>query len=192
MILTSLRGIRLAWVPNDLLAGAMLAAIAIPEQIVTARLAGMLAQTGLYAFITRSVAFALFGAIRYLSVGADSTIAAILAGAIAAIAAKTAAPYSQLVVAAALFTGLAFVLAGVMRAGWIADLCSIMIGFLAGIAVNIVVGQLPLILGVPDGPGSLLLRDVALMGNAPQANGATLPARACPGPVRLALNAASG
>lgn len=167
---------RLAWVPSDLVAGAMLAAIAIPEQIATARLAGMPAQTGLYAFAAGSLAFAAFGANKYLSVGADSTIAPIFAGAVAAIAAGSPAHYPALVVVSALFTGCALVLAGALRAGWIADLLSIpvTIGFLAGIAVNIVIGQLPVVLGVPAGSGSLLPRLVELAGNLPHASGATV------------------
>ena len=176
VILASLRGFRLAWVPNDLLAGLMLAAIAIPEQIATARLAGMPAQTGLYAFAAGSLAFAVFGANRYLSVGADSTIAPIFAGAVAAIALGTSAPYPELVAVVALFAGGVLVLAGLLRAGWIADLLSIPVttGLLAGIAVHIVIGQLPLVLGVPESSGALPLRFVALVREIPHANGAAL------------------
>ena len=175
-ILASLRGFRFAWVPSDLIAGAMLAAIAIPEQIATARLAGMPAQTGLYAFAAGSLAFALFGANRYLSVGADSTISPIFAGSIAAIAAGASAPYPALVGVTALFAGLALVLAGTLRAGWIADLLSIpvTIGFLAGIGVHIIIGQLPSVLGVPKGSGSLLLELLALVRDAPHLNGVTV------------------
>ncbi len=176
MILASLRGFRLAWVPNDLLAGLMLAAIAIPEQIATARLAGMPAQTGLYAFAAGSLAFAVFGANRYLSVGADSTIAPIFAGAVAAIALGTSVPYPALVAVVALLAGFVLVLAGLLRAGWVADLLSIPVttGLLAGIAVHIVIGQLPLVLGVPESSGSLPLRFVALVRELPQTNAAAL------------------
>jgi MFS superfamily sulfate permease-like transporter len=168
VILASLRGIRPAWVPSDLLAGMMLAAIAIPEQIATARLAGMPAQTGLYAFAAGTLAFALFGVNRYLSVGADSTIAPIFAGGIAAIALSSATPYPALVAVAAVLTGVGLVLAGALRAGWIADLLSIpvTVGFLAGIAVHIIIGQLPAVLGVPDGAGPLVLRFVSVLQNA--------------------------
>jgi len=167
---------QLAWLPGDLVAGAMLAAIAIPEQIATARLAGMPAQTGLYAFAAGSLAFALFGRNRFLSVGADSTTAPIFAGSIATIVIGSSTPYPALVGLVALFTGLALLLAGVLRAGWIADLLSIpvTIGFLAGIGVHIIVGQLPSVLGVSEGPGPLVMQLVALVGNLPHLNGATL------------------
>jgi sulfate permease, SulP family len=70
-IFTSLRGYRMGWLPGDLVAGLMLAAIAVPGQLATARLAGMPPQTGLYAFAAGSVAFAAFGANRFMSVAAD-------------------------------------------------------------------------------------------------------------------------
>ena len=86
-LFASLRGYRIGWLPGDLVAGLMLAAIAIPGQLATARLAGMPPQTGLYAFAAGSLAFAAFGANRFMSVGADSTIAPIFAGGLASIAA---------------------------------------------------------------------------------------------------------
>ena len=63
------------WLPRDIVAGIMLAAIAIPGQLATARLAGMPPETGLYAFAAGSLVFAAFGANRFMSVAADSTIA---------------------------------------------------------------------------------------------------------------------
>ena len=74
-LFASLRGYRMGWLPGDLVAGLMLAAIAIPGQLATARLAGMPPETGLYAFAAGSLAFAAFGANRFMSVQADSTIA---------------------------------------------------------------------------------------------------------------------
>jgi len=150
----------------------MLAAIAIPEQIATARLAGMPAQTGLFAFAAGTIAFAVFGANRFVSVGADSTIAPIFAGSIAAIAAVGSQHYPALVAVSALFSGIALVAAGVLRAGWIADLLSIPVttGILAGIAAHIAVGQLPLVLGIPDSGGALLGRFVAIVAGAPHAS----------------------
>src|SRR5262249_28339333 len=76
-LLASLHGYRIGWLPRDLIAGLMLAAIAIPGQLATARLAGMPPETGLYAFAAGSLAFAAFGANRFMSVAADSTIAPI-------------------------------------------------------------------------------------------------------------------
>ena len=83
----SLRGYRIEWLSRDFIAGLMLAAIAIPGQLATARLAGMPPETGLYAFAAGSLAFAAFGANRFMSVAADSTIAPIFAGGLASLAA---------------------------------------------------------------------------------------------------------
>lgn len=83
-LFTSLRGFRPSWLPHDLIAGVLLTAIAVPEQLATARLAGLPPEAGLIAFVAGSVAFAAFGANRFLSVGADSTIAPIFAGGLAA------------------------------------------------------------------------------------------------------------
>jgi MFS superfamily sulfate permease-like transporter len=70
----------MADLPYDLVGGLTLCAIAIPEQIATARLGAFAPQIGLFAFIAGSLAFAAFGASRYLSAGADSTITPIFAG----------------------------------------------------------------------------------------------------------------
>src|SRR5271169_5851657 len=92
----SLRGYRIGWLPRDIVAGVMLAAIAIPGQPATARLAGMPPQTGIYAFVAGSLAFAAFGANRFMSVAADSTIAPIFAGGLASIAGAGSASYAEL------------------------------------------------------------------------------------------------
>ena len=79
-IFRSLAAYRLAFLPRDLVAGLTLAAIAIPEQMATALLGGLSPEIGLLAFVAGSLAFAAFGASRFLSCGADSTIAPIFAG----------------------------------------------------------------------------------------------------------------
>jgi MFS superfamily sulfate permease-like transporter len=150
----------------------MLAAIAIPEQLATAKLAGMPAQAGLYAFIAGSLAFAAFGVNRYLSAGADSTIAPIFAGSLAALAASGSPEYSALVGFVALGAGTLLVVAGLLRAGWIADFLSVpvTVGFLAGIAVHIIVGQLPALLGISAPEGALPSRLLAIIVRLNQAN----------------------
>jgi len=168
----SLAGYSAAWLANDLVAGALLAAIAIPDQLATARLAGMPAQAGLYAFIAGSLLFAAFGANRYLSVGADSTIAPIFAGSLAALAATGSVEYAALVGFTALAAGSFLLLAGLLRAGWIADLLSVpvTVGFLAGISAHIIVGQLPALLGTADPGGPLPLRFYGILRTVPGIN----------------------
>src|SRR6202162_5326019 len=113
-IFTSLRGYRMGWLPGDLVAGLMLAAIAIPGQLATARLAGMPPQTGLYAFAAGSFAFAAFGGNRFMSVAADSTIAPIFAGALSAIAAAGTAHYTELAILLAVLVGIVLVVVGLL------------------------------------------------------------------------------
>ena len=151
-LLRPLQGATLAGLGVDLAAGLTLAAIAIPEQMATARLAGLAPQIGLFAFVAASVGFIVFGANRVLSAGADSTIAPIFAGSLAALAAAGTLLYGELAAVLALMVGLLVALAGIARLGWIADLLSrpVLTGFLAGIALHIVVSQAPAALGLPD------------------------------------------
>ncbi len=168
----SLRGYQIGWLPRDLVAGLMLAAIAIPGQLATARLAGMPPETGLYAFAAGSLVFAAFGANRFMSVAADSTIAPIFAGGLAAIAAVGTPHYTELVTGLALMVGVILVAVGLLRAGWLATLLSIPVttGFLAGISIHIIVGELPILLGISDEPGHLLVRLFHILGRLGEAN----------------------
>lgn len=144
---------------RNLFAGLTLAAITIPEQMATARLGGFPVEVGLFAFVAATLGFLLFGASRVLTVGADSTITPIFAGALATLAsggvvAPSAAP------TLAVLVGILLLLAGILRFGWIADFLStpVVAGFLAGIAAHIVVSQLPSLLGLQVQATSLLPR----------------------------------
>lgn len=144
---------------RNLLAGLTLAAITIPEQMATARLGGFPVQAGLFAFVAATLGFLLLGASRVLTVGADSTITPIFAGALAALAAggivaPAAAPTLAMLVGALL------VGAGLLRFGWVADFLStpVVVGFLAGIAAHIVASQLPSLLGLNVQASTLLPR----------------------------------
>jgi MFS superfamily sulfate permease-like transporter len=175
-LFTSLRGYQIGWLPRDFVAGLMLAAIAIPGQLATARLAGMPPETGLYAFVAGSLAFATFGANRFMSVAADSTIAPIFAGGIASLAAVGSAHYAELVTLLALMVGTILLAVGLLRAGWLATLLSIPVttGFLAGIAVHIIVGELPTLLGLSEERGHLLLRLFHILSRLGETNPYTL------------------
>src|SRR6202035_5011624 len=175
-VFRSLGGYRLQFLSRDLFAGLTLAAIAIPEQMATARLGGFTPQIGFFAFLAGSLAFACFGSNRFLSCGADSTITPIYAGGLAALAASGSPEYSALAAALALMVGLLLVAAGTFRLGWIADLLSIPVttGFLAGISVHILISQLPAILGVPSPAGPMLSRLAMLAGHLNETNLFTL------------------
>lgn len=155
-IFRSLAAFRPGDLPGDLIAGLTLAAIAIPEQMATARLGGFSPQIGFFAFIAGSLGFAMFGSNRFLSCGADSTITPIFAGGLALLAASGSSDYQALAVALALMVGVILVAGSLFRLGGIANLLStpVTVGFLAGISVHILVSQMPGVLGVqpPQGP----------------------------------------
>ena len=175
-LFASLRGYRIGWLPRDFVAGLMLAAIAIPGQLATARLAGMPPETGLYAFAAGSLAFAAFGANRFMSVAADLTIAPIFAGGVASLAAIGTPHYAELVTLLALMVGAILVAVGLLRAGWLATMLSIPVttGFLAGISIHIMVGELPTLLGISEEHGHLLLRLFHILGRLEETNPYTL------------------
>ncbi|MEW6435580.1 MAG: SulP family inorganic anion transporter [Pseudomonadota bacterium] len=148
--LRAFAGYRLSQLPQDCVAGLTLAAIAIPEQMATARLAGLSPEVGFFAFLGGSLGFAIFGANRFLSCGADSTIAPIFAGGLALLASTGSPDYQMLAAALALTVGVLLIAGGLFRLGWIADLLSIPVttGFLAGIAFHILASQLPGLFGI--------------------------------------------
>jgi SulP family sulfate permease len=188
-VFRSLAGWRPGWLPGDLIAGLTLAAIAIPEQMATARLGGFSPQIGFFAFLAGSLGFAIFGSNRFLSCGADSTIMPIFAGGLALLAVSGSADYQALAVALALMVGVILMAGGIFRLGWIANLLSIpvTVGFLAGIAVHILVSQMPGVLGVASPDGSTLHRILVLAQNLGNANLITI----CIGFGVLAVIAAS-
>ena len=149
-VLRSLQGYRPWFLTHDLVAGLTLAAIAIPEQLATARLGGFSPQIGFFAFLAGSLAFAIFGSNRFLSSGADSTITPIFAGGLALLAVSGSPEYAALAGVLALMVGVVLVVGGIFRLGWIADLLSVpvTVGFLAGISVHILISQMPAILGL--------------------------------------------
>jgi SulP family sulfate permease len=168
------------WRPGDLgadvVAGLTLAAIAIPSQMATARLANLTPQIGLFALVAAAIGFALFGDSRRLSVGADSTIAPIFAGALATLAAAGPEHYAAAAATLSLAVGLILICAGAFKFGFVADLLSIPVttGFLLGIAGHILILQMPAVLGIEPEHGSLAQEALSLIVRAPTANPWTL------------------
>jgi sulfate permease, SulP family len=172
----SLAGYSPSFIGPDLIAGLTLAAIVIPEQMATARLGGLPPQAGFFAFIAAAAAFFVFGANRFMSVGADSTIAPIFAAGLALVAAAGSTGYIEAAALLALMVGAVVLAAGLARMGWIANLLSepVTVGFLAGIAVHIAVSQAPSAMGVAAPGGALPQQIVGLIMAAPRASLAAL------------------
>jgi MFS superfamily sulfate permease-like transporter len=175
-LFSSLASWQPAFLPGDLIAGLTLAAIAVPEQMATARLGGFAPQIGFFAFMAGSVGFAMLGGNRFLSCGADSTITPIFAGGLAAMAATGSADYQALAIALALMVGVMLVASGIFRLGGIANLLSVpvTVGFLAGISVHIIVSQLPGVLGIESPSGPTLDRIGVIAGELGHTNPYTL------------------
>lgn len=135
----------------DVLAGLTLAALAIPEVLGYARIAGMPVVTGLYTMLLPVLAFAVFGSSRHLVVGADSATAAILAAGLVGVAAAGSDRYVELAGTAALLAGVLLLAARMIRLGFVANFLSrtVLVGFLTGVGLQVAIGQLPAMLGIP-------------------------------------------
>lgn len=145
-------------IPLDIIAGITLAALAIPEVLGYAKIAEMPIVTGLYTLLLPMACFAVFCSSRHLIVGADSATAAILATTLVHMAAPGSSEYIALAGMVALLAGLFLILARVFNLGFIADFLSrtVLIGFLTGVGLQVALGQLPGVFGVPKEGGFLL------------------------------------
>ena len=173
----TLRGYRRQWLGRDLVAGVTFGAVTMPGQLATAHLAGMPPITGLYGFLVATVIGAAISTNRHLALGVDSTVAPILAAGLAGLGlAEETAEYIGLALVTAFLVGVFTLVVGVGKLGWVGDFLSrpVMIGFFGGIAVIIVVHQLPGLLGIADGQGRTVSRIVQLSRQLPQINTPTL------------------
>jgi SulP family sulfate permease len=138
-------------VVGDARAGAVMAAMSLPQSLGYAAIAGMPAVTGLYTLLLPLVGFAIFGSSRYLVVAADSATAAILAGGLSGLATPGSARYVHLAGTVALLTAALLLLARILRLGFIVDFLSqtVLIGFRTGVGVQVGIAVLGPMLGVP-------------------------------------------
>ena len=144
----------------DLLAGFAVAAVALPVAVAYAELAGFEPVLGLYSSILPLVAYALFGTSRQLMVNPDAATCAMIAAAIAPMANGNPDLYWSLSVALTFFCGLYCIAASLLRLGAMADFLSkpILVGFLNGIAISILLGQIGKLFGFPIKAGGIVPR----------------------------------
>jgi SulP family sulfate permease len=164
-----LRGYRLRWLRPDLVAGVTVAAYFVPQVMAYSQLAGLPAVTGLWAALGPLVLYFLLGSSRLLSLGPESTTALLTATAIGPLAAGDPARYAVLAAVLALLVGAICVVGWLARLGFLADLLSkpVLIGYLAGIAVIMMTGQLGRLTGAPvqgDSPPAEVWSAVRLFG----------------------------
>ena len=153
-----LRSYRPSWLRKDVTAGLILTALLVPQGMAYAELAGLPPITGLYTSILCLVGYAVFGPSRVLVLGPDSSLGPMIAACVIPLVAANGDPGKAVAYASmlALMVGAVTVLAGVFKLGFVADLLSkpTQIGYMNGLALTIVIGQLPKLFGFSvDGDG---------------------------------------
>jgi high affinity sulfate transporter 1 len=158
--LRTLKNYQASWFRHDLAAGLTLAAMLVPVGIAYAVAAGLPGIYGLYATIVPLLVYALFGPSRILVVAPDSALAAVILAVILPLSGGDPARAVNLAAAMAVVTGLACLLAGIARLGFITELLSkpIRYGYMNGIALTVLFSQLPALIGVQPESAHVLTR----------------------------------
>ena len=143
------------WLRGDLVAGAVVAALAVPQALGYASIAGAPVEVGLYAVPVALVAYAVFGSSRQLVVGPVSTVSVLSGSFLASFGVAGTAQAASYTAALALGSGLVLVAAGFVRIGWMAEFLSkpIVTGFVLGLTILVILNEVPHLLGVPTPAG---------------------------------------
>src|SRR5262249_52154631 len=161
-----LAGYRVEWLASDAIAGATLAAYAIPVSLAYAGLAGLPPQAGIYGYLLGGLGYALLGSSRQLAIGPTSAISLMIAGTVATMADGDAQRYAQIASLAAGMVALLCLIAWLLRLSMLVRLISdsILVGFKAGAGLTIAMTQMPSLLGVTSGGHNFFERTVLLAG----------------------------
>ena len=167
----------LDWLPGyqrdrlsrDLVAGAIVTALVIPQALGYAAIAGVPVQVGLYAIPVALLAYTLLGSSPQVSVGPVSTVSVVSGSIVAVQAGGDPDRAVALTVALAILSGVVLLVAGLLRTGWIAEFLSkpIVSGFVFGLSVVIIVGEVPTLIGVDRVDGPVYLRAWAAITSLP-------------------------
>jgi high affinity sulfate transporter 1 len=146
-----------SWLPADVIAGVSVAAVAVPIAIAYSQLAGVPPAHGLYASMLPLLAYAAFGSSRQLIMAPDAATCAIVAATVLPLAGADTERYISLSAALAIATGIVCIAAGLARLGFLTNFLSrpILTGYLNGIAISIIVGQLGRLFGFQLDSGGL-------------------------------------
>jgi high affinity sulfate transporter 1 len=174
--LHTLRTYKAAWLPRDLVSGAVLCALLVPQGMAYAELAGLPPINGLYTTVVCLLAYAAFGPSPFLILGPDSSLGPMIAAAIIPLSGGNTEYAVALAGMLALIVGMICVFAGLARLGFVADLISkpVRVGYLAGLAVTIFIGQLPKLFGYSVDANGLVQEFIAFLKNLDQTNPWTL------------------
>jgi high affinity sulfate transporter 1 len=175
-ILTWLPGYDRSFLRFDVIAGATVWGLLVPESIAYAGLAGLPPEAGLYTLLATLAAYAIFGTSRHLVAGATSAAAVLIASGVAAVDPAGTAEYAAAGAAMVILCGGLFLLAGVLRLGFVAQFLSlpVMAGFVFGLAIFVTVKQLPKLFGIEGGSGDTIRQFVDVLAHLGDTNGATL------------------
>jgi high affinity sulfate transporter 1 len=175
-ILDQLRTYKPAWLKADLAAGLSVAAVSLPSAIAYPAIAGLPTEVGIYATVFSLVGYALLGASRKLMIGPDTATCIMLASVLATLGATGADERVALTVALSLLVGIACALAGVLRLGFLANFLSrpMLVGFLAGISISLIIGQIKRLTGVDINTDGLLRPILSLAAHLGEIHLATL------------------
>ena len=185
----TLAGYRRSWLHHDVVAGLVLATLLVPQGMAYAELAGLPAITGLYTSVMCMLTYAVFGPSRILILGPDSALGSMIAATIVAIIGSNGSPDRAIALASmlALMVGALMIIAAVAKLGFVADLLSrpTQIGYMNGLALTILVGQLPKLFGFSVSANGLIDETRAFVDGL--ASGKAVPAAIAIGAASLVL-----
>jgi high affinity sulfate transporter 1 len=176
MAANPLRQYRTAWLRPDLVAGLTVWAVLVPESLAYATIAGVPPVVGLYAAVPSLVLYAVFGSSKQLVVGPMAATAALSASIVAAYAEAGSEHYTAISVALAIVTGAIALAAGLLRLGFVAGFISdpVLKGFIIGLALTIIAGQVPKLFGIEKGEGDFFEQSWHFLTHLDETNGRAL------------------
>jgi high affinity sulfate transporter 1 len=190
----ALASYRISWLRRDVVAGLVLTTLLVPQGMAYAQLAGLPAITGLYTTILCLIGYAMLGPSRILVLGPDSSLGPMIAATILPIIGSNGSPERAIALASmlALIVGAIMITAGIAKLGFVADLLSkpTQIGYMNGLALTILIGQLPKLLGFSTDANGLINEAKAFVNGL--AAGETVGAAVAVGVLSLALILALG
>jgi high affinity sulfate transporter 1 len=175
-VLASFRGFERSGIRYDLLAGLTVWAVLVPESLAYATIAGVPPVVGLYAAVPALLLYALLGSSGRVVVATMSATAALSASIIATYAPVGSADFIALTATLAIVTGVIAIIAGLLRFGFLASFISepVLKGFIVGLALTIIAGQLPKLFGVEKTEGNFFEQVLGLLRELGETNAATL------------------
>ena len=180
---------RVSWLRSDLIAGIVLCTLLVPQGMAYAELAGLPPITGLYTTVLCLIGYAVFGPSRILVLGPDSALGSMIAATILPIIGGSGNPEQAIALASilALVVGAIMVVAGIAKLGFVADLLSkpTQIGYMNGLALTILISQLPKLFGFSTDANGLINETIAFVHGV--ASGETVGAAIAIGLISLGL-----